>query len=66
MLIYIPLAAVTDFLYQQTGSETWGNVVVWCSLVLGQPAGIILYAKGFQRLTGQGVDPSLPNVTTST
>jgi hypothetical protein len=55
MFIYVPLATVTDILFQQTGSKTWGNVVVWCSLLIGQPIGIILYAKEFQRAAAEMV-----------
>eukprot|EP00041_Stephanoeca_diplocostata_P012482 m.209253 g.209253 ORF g.209253 m.209253 type:complete len:582 (-) comp18972_c0_seq1:384-2129(-) len=47
MIIYVPLAYFTDFLYKNTRmTKTWGNVIVWCSIVLGQPMGIVLYAQG--------------------
>eukprot|EP00040_Diaphanoeca_grandis_P027825 m.159234 g.159234 ORF g.159234 m.159234 type:complete len:549 (+) comp31128_c0_seq1:227-1873(+) len=54
MFSYVPLAIMTDWLYKNTQmSKVWGNVIVWCSLLIGQPIGIILYTQDYNALFKQ-------------
>jgi len=54
MFSYVPLAIMTDWLYKNTNmSKVWGNVIVWCSLLIGQPIGIILYTQDYHALFNQ-------------
>lgn len=50
MIVYVPLAWVTDLIHGSgLVSETWGNVVVWTSLLVGQPLGVILYVEDYTK-----------------
>lgn len=51
MLGYVPLALMINTLYDVTNmSKTWGNVLVWLSLLIGQPAGMLMYAVSYRKL----------------
>jgi diacylglycerol O-acyltransferase-1 len=51
MLGYVPLALMINTLYDVTNmSKTWGNVLVWLSLLVGQPAGMLMYAVAYRKL----------------
>ena len=55
----VPLAWVTDYIHRSgIVLETWGNVIVWASLLVGQPLGIILYCDDYAKLTAAALNGS--------
>lgn len=48
MIVYVPLAAGTTMM-EKSGmlSEQWGNVIVWSTLLLGQPLGVLMYVEDY-------------------
>lgn len=42
MMMQLPLSYISKFLEHNMG-ERWGNVLVWASLILGQPLCILVY-----------------------
>jgi len=54
MMVYIPLAAVETFA-QHNGllNQQWGNVVVWTTLLIGQPLGVLMYVEDYLFVYGQ-------------
>jgi diacylglycerol O-acyltransferase-1 len=44
MMAQLPLSALCRFVVGKNGERArWGNVVVWASLILGQPLCIMMY-----------------------
>jgi diacylglycerol O-acyltransferase-1 len=41
-VLQIPLSILSKFMEKQYGPR-WGNIVVWASLILGQPLCIMMY-----------------------
>jgi len=46
MMSQIPLSFLSTFLEKNVG-ERWGNIMVWASLILGQPLCIMVYYHDF-------------------
>lgn len=46
MMAQLPLSHISKFFETHMG-ERWGNVVVWASLILGQPLCILVYYHDF-------------------
>lgn len=46
MMSQIPLSFLSSFLEKNVG-ERWGNIMVWASLILGQPLCIMVYYHDF-------------------
>ncbi|KAM3964685.1 diacylglycerol O-acyltransferase isoform 2-T2 [Aphomia sociella] len=42
MMVQPPLAVISSFVQKKLG-ERWGNMIVWSSLILGQPLAIMMY-----------------------
>ena len=48
MIVYMPLALVTDTLHKSgLIPGVWGNTIVWATLLIGQPLGVLLYVEDF-------------------
>lgn len=46
MMGQLPLSYISKYLEKNMG-ERWGNVIVWASLILGQPLCILVYYHDF-------------------
>lgn len=58
MMAQIPLSFVSRFLEKNLGGR-WGNMIVWASLILGQPLCIMIYYHDY--MIQNYTDAALPN-----
>ncbi|KAK4322983.1 hypothetical protein Pmani_006290 [Petrolisthes manimaculis] len=55
MMVQVPLVYISTFVESKFGPR-WGNMIVWSSLILGQPMGIMVYYHDYVVKT---FDPSM-------
>jgi len=46
MFLQIPLMRISTFAQERLGNR-WGNVIVWMSLIIGQPLAVLMYYHDF-------------------